>query len=303
MNNNDANETQKKIEVADQKEMLAILTEDIQSHRNYVQTLYRNALYVGGGVALGGFALAGWLIGNEFDATIFRYKLNDKIDDVVGVFVDARVKDAETIFEKADKLVENAEAKITDATDTQLESALGRLDTYIKEQVTVSVEALLKEQLEILEKKSETELASLISLPPGMIVAFDRASGCPAGWASFDPAKGRMVIGVDDEQFILQYVAGTPRYQLGGEQTHTLVLAEMPSHRHTITSSPPGKNIHDGFGGSGAHFGLYPVYDPSIEPQPGWSTTQHLNFMSAEGGNQPHNNMPPYIALHYCKKL
>lgn len=88
----------------------------------------------------------------------------------------------------------------------------------------------------------------------------------------------------------------------GGAETVTLNEAQMPAHRHSITSSPPGEDIHDGFGGSGEKWGLSPEYDSSKPPQNGWSVTQHTSFMSIKGSSKPHNNMPPYIALYFCKK-
>ena len=111
-----------------------------------------------------------------------------------------------------------------------------------------------------------------------------------------------MIVGVDGGQYRLPYEGGLPTYITGGEASVQLSWDEMPKHRHTITSSPPSKDIHDGFGGSSEHRGLSEVYDPSILPQPGWSRTQHGEFMSEAGGDQPHNNMPPFIALYYCKK-
>ena len=76
----------------------------------------------------------------------------------------------------------------------------------------------------------------------------------------------------------------------------------MPRHGQIVTSSPPTLNIRNGFGGSSADYGLRPNYDPNVQPVEGWSLPQHPDFVSKTGGNQPHNNMPPYIALYFCKK-
>lgn len=143
----------------------------------------------------------------------------------------------------------------------------------------------------------------------GAVVAFDRSektASCPRGWSLFDPAGGRVIVGAGEHsnQGLSNYpaYADNPNTAIGGQETVALTKDQMPSHRHTITSSPPSKNIHDGFGGSAENYGLHPTYDPSIAGGSGWSVTQHENFMSPEGKGQPHSNMPPYISLYYCKK-
>lgn len=78
------------------------------------------------------------------------------------------------------------------------------------------------------------------------------------------------------------YAAGTT----GGEAYHTLSISEMPSHNHTYR----------------AHYG---------SNRPAASTLSwHLkdtdyNDYETEytGGSQPHNNMPPYLAVYVWKRV
>lgn len=151
---------------------------------------------------------------------------------------------------------------------------------------------------------SVMEEVQIAPIPSGAVIAFDLAKGCPAGWRSYPQLAGRMVIGVGRGSVDERGRFLTPRelYDDGGNEKVALNLKEMPPHRHTITSSPPDTNIHDGFGGSGSNFGLRPEFDPSVEARPGWSTTQHRFFMSEEGKGEAHDNMPPFLALHYCIK-
>lgn len=66
----------------------------------------------------------------------------------------------------------------------------------------------------------------------------------------------------------------------GGEAQHTLTIAEIPSHSHTVID--PGLNIVQ----EGA---ADPVLsDPGLPTQSGDT-----------GGGQPHNNMPPYEYTQY----
>jgi len=65
----------------------------------------------------------------------------------------------------------------------------------------------------------------------------------------------------------------------GGAESHTLTVSEMPAHTHDYVSA-------------GASVTTIVVPDePSAVPSPSTSTPT--------GGNQPHNNMPPYIVVKY----
>ncbi len=72
----------------------------------------------------------------------------------------------------------------------------------------------------------------------------------------------------------------------GGEAQHTLTINEMPSHKHTNWTAQ---------GGSWAR-----------ETMCCGNTAEHnmadYNNTSYAGGNQPHNNMPPYLAVYVWKR-
>ena len=68
----------------------------------------------------------------------------------------------------------------------------------------------------------------------------------------------------------------------GGEAQHMLTINEMPSHRHNMLRS----------GGGNTHLGVVN----------GDGIGNHGANTSEEGGNQPHNNMPPYLAVYMWKR-
>lgn len=119
-------------------------------------------------------------------------------------------------------------------------------------------------------------------VPSGMVAAFDGPNECPEGWVSFEEAAGRTLIGTGKGQGL-----SDRRYrEQGGAETHTLTVAELPSHTHEVIQMI-GNNDIDGVDSTVLHSGEH-----HNEPRRSGAT----------GDGQPHNNMPPFIALRYCRK-
>jgi len=79
--------------------------------------------------------------------------------------------------------------------------------------------------------------------------------------------------------------------QLGAVSDHTLTIDEMPGHDHNVDEWRA--NDFDSTGGS-----KFTMADTN--------GSQNLNVnkgMHARGGDQPHNNMPPWIALNLIVKF
>ena len=79
----------------------------------------------------------------------------------------------------------------------------------------------------------------------------------------------------------LYCVTGTTK-QLGGENTHTLNVNEMPSHDHVIHANIPNTGGNDTL---------------ILKNTAYWSSGVDMHTY-ATGGSQPHNNMPQYITVH-----
>ena len=96
---------------------------------------------------------------------------------------------------------------------------------------------------------------------------------------TWEPIKDTFLLACGDT-----YAAGTT----GGEATHKLTVEEMPSHNHgyirsrLFFSDPSGQNAI--------------AYNNNI----GQAIVAATN---STGGNKPHNNMPPYLAVYVWKRI
>ncbi|MEM7495207.1 MAG: hypothetical protein AAF471_03540, partial [Myxococcota bacterium] len=109
---------------------------------------------------------------------------------------------------------------------------------------------------------------------------------CPSGWEYYDRLAGRVIVGAGrhDGQ---KYDSGNA----GGERRHKLTEREMPSHYHSNGTMGIHRNYGGGAEGNKASWPLGP-----------YKTYRNADT-SPVGGNQPHNNMQPYLVLTPCIKM
>ena len=141
----------------------------------------------------------------------------------------------------------------------------------------------LKDEVELLKKQKQ-------SVPIGLIALWGKpASEIPAGWREYVNLRGRMPIGLDPDYS--KEITDSQDYALnqllkqGGERSHKLTIEEMPSHSHTVEKIPGQINDVDR-GGQISYFSMDDITSRTS---------------SATGGDQPHNNMPPYRVVQFIE--
>lgn len=91
--------------------------------------------------------------------------------------------------------------------------------------------------------------------------------------------------------------------QIGGSQTVTLLISEMPAHTHTPTNAKtiggqadPTGNM---WGTSSAAKAAANFYAPPGSP----TVNMNATAFSVTGGSLPHTNLMPYLILNFCIAL
>jgi microcystin-dependent protein len=87
--------------------------------------------------------------------------------------------------------------------------------------------------------------------------------------------------------------------ETGGSDTVTLLESEMPAHSHIWTASNQDATdqspVNELFAGGVGGIAMYGA--------PGSVTSLAPNALNPAGGDQPHNNMMPYLTLNFCIAL
>jgi microcystin-dependent protein len=86
--------------------------------------------------------------------------------------------------------------------------------------------------------------------------------------------------------------------ETGGSETVSLLESEIPSHSHALMASAR-------FGISRGPTGQYLARGSAVDmyQTPGALTSLSDNAVTPAGGDQPHNNMQPYLTLNFCIAL
>lgn len=86
--------------------------------------------------------------------------------------------------------------------------------------------------------------------------------------------------------------------ETGGSETETLLESEIPSHSHAMRAS-----YADGISQSPVNELLATGINISQYAPPGALTALSPNTLAPAGGDQPHNNMMPFLTFYFCIAL
>ncbi|MBR4072987.1 MAG: hypothetical protein IKK24_03490, partial [Clostridia bacterium] len=119
--------------------------------------------------------------------------------------------------------------------------------------------------------------------PIGSVLTFhdsdDHSAHLGFIWERF--AVGKTLVGIDGGDSDFNTVGNS-----GGEKEHTLAVIEMPSHTHDITVRFLRDTVNTGSTLRHTDVGTESVINTGVTA-------------GKTGGNQPHNNMPPYIVTSF----
>jgi microcystin-dependent protein len=110
---------------------------------------------------------------------------------------------------------------------------------------------------------------------------------------------GRTTFGLPDlrGRIPVHVGGGISQGERGGEETHTLIVTEMPAHSHTAQAasvagdepSPTGR--------------VWGVQTAALAYAPTPNVAMAGTAAAVAGGSQPHANMPPFLVINFCIAL
>jgi microcystin-dependent protein len=90
--------------------------------------------------------------------------------------------------------------------------------------------------------------------------------------------------------------------EVGGEQAVTLLLSQIPSHTHQASGVAANGDQASPAGNTWASAHSGPKTKDNIYSSTA-GATMNAQALAVAGGSQPHDNMPPYLALNFCIAL
>ena len=124
-------------------------------------------------------------------------------------------------------------------------------------------------------------------VPQGTIIPwYGNLNNIPDGFALCNGQNGTPDL---RDKFLVGAGSGYNLGNTGGTNTVTLTVAQMPSHNHNIYSQDYSANFVTPNAVGSAY----------TRVAGGWA----YNAIQYTGGNQPHENRPPYFAVYYLMKL
>ena len=176
-----------------------------------------------------------------------------------------------------------------------------KADQSLQDQITTEVTARTNADA-VIQTNIETEVSTRSSadqdlqaqidalkktfIPTGVIVVWSGPiTTIPSGWNLCNGSNGTPDL---RDKFVLGAGNSYAVAATGGEETHTLTVAEMPAHKHSVMEYSGQSGV------SGAN-----AYSAHINSNTNGASSDGTTFTGDSGA---HNNMPPYYALVYIMR-
>lgn len=293
--------------------MLGLLTSDIHEHRDHVHKLYSRALAVFGLLVVAAVGLTYWLLGKQLNDQVADLAIAPAVENHAGKIVERQVmqefarqknKIQTAINTSVNTAIHNASLTISSKVDEELENAAKK---KMGDHLQKEIERKFSEIELKFDTADNTSIIEKLILPKGAIVAFDGIETCMDGWTDVVATEG------DRKRFAgrVLLVAGPPTKRKsnestrqrrvgadGGMETVALETQHMPEHHHR------GSFAHE----SGVLLYAHPNAVNNFrvaEATSGLRFGEHVNTplkITPEGKGVAHENMPPFIALRFCRK-
>lgn len=150
---------------------------------------------------------------------------------------------------------------------------LGNVDNTsdVNKPVSTATTSAISTAMSALYPVGSIYINASVSTNPGTLLGFGT-------WSAF--GTGRVIVGVDTSQTEFNTLG-----QTGGEKTHVLTVAEMPSHNHTLRRG---------------NYGNLRVEE--IAYSDGGAPQTNSAGVGNTGGDGAHNNLQPYITVYMWKR-
>lgn len=204
------------------------------------------------------------------DEKRFVRTLQGILEDIYKRYGRLGLNDLSTVFRGT---VEGLEGSVSD-----LESGLDSAQTN----VTTLTQALA---LLNTTKLAKSEVLNAVFPVGSLYLSVNDTSPATLFGGTWEAMGGRFLLGAD-----ATYPAGST----GGEASHTLTTNEMPRHTHTTA-------VEYNAGTSSIEAWSLLIKQGSWET-PSTTVTNGSANNQFVGGSQPHNNLPPYLAVYIWKR-
>lgn len=216
--------------------------------------------------------------GKQLSEEDFTTMLKEKLDSLKNYDDSELTAKVNTIEETIETLFNGDASSAIESFNEIVAFLEGIEDSESLDNIIASIETQLADKAEKTDIPTVTDILKSV-YPVGAIYISTVSTG-PAtlfGFGTWERIKDKFLLSAGST-----YSAGST----GGEAEHTLSIEEMPSHVHKISSTLMWA-------------------DKTGDVQPGTKTYYQRSGKQTtqpEGGNQPHNNMPPYLAVYMWKR-